>query len=576
MRRIARLALASVALALVPARAALAVCGDGVLQAGEVCDASAPNGDVACRGACIAPALAGACTCAVPSDDARDFVLLAREHLRLGNDVVVIDGHAGVASPLGVLVVGKGATMPSASHAVGDFARLLEGAQVGRLFSRNATVKPGAVVVNGGPFPFTLPLPAGYDLPPFPAAAPGSTLVLVPGGETVVLAPGAYGNVLVDQDGTLVLRGLSPASGAGLYEIEALRVGFSGHVVAHNPVVVNVADRFVLGGDAELGPSPATGLVAGDVQVNVHGKRVGIARSSIVRAYIRAPQGSAKLGKGAFVAGRIVADQIASTAKMLTLEGACGDGRLDPKEACDASAPGGDAACPGTCIAGDPSGRGQIALGQPGQCTCRCTGDADCNDGDKCNGEESCQGGACVIGFPLECDDHNACTRDCDATLGCVNEPVANGTACSDGNTCTTGDTCQSGTCTAGAAVLDGSSCNDGDKCTVGDTCQAGACTGGAARDCSDDNTCSVDTCDPVAGCQHTLLANGDPCSDGNACTVNDVCQNGACFPGDARNCDDGNPCTTDSCDVTNGCQHTPRPDGASCGAGTCHGGLCS
>src|SRR4029077_356780 len=165
---------------------------------------------------------------------------------------------------------------------------------------------------------------AADDLPPFPAAARGSTLVLVPGGETVVLAPGAYGNVLVDQDGTLVLRGLSPASGAGLYEIEALRVGFSGHVVAHNPVVVNVADRFVLGGDAELGPSPATGLVAADVQVNVHGKRVGIARSSIVRAYIRAPQGSAKLGKGAFVTGRIVADRIASTAGMLTLEGACG------------------------------------------------------------------------------------------------------------------------------------------------------------------------------------------------------------------------------------------------------------
>ena len=34
--------------------------------------------------------------------------------------------------------------------------------------------------------------------------------------------------------------------------------------------------------------------------------------------------------------------------------------------------------------------------------------------------------------------------------------------------------------------------------------------------------------------------------------------------------------CTTDSCDVTDGCQHTPRPDGASCGDGTCHGGLCS
>src|SRR5262245_48838191 len=50
MRRIVPLALASLALAFSPARA-LAVCGDGVLQAGEVCDASAPNGDVACRGA---------------------------------------------------------------------------------------------------------------------------------------------------------------------------------------------------------------------------------------------------------------------------------------------------------------------------------------------------------------------------------------------------------------------------------------------------------------------------------------------------------------------------------------------
>jgi len=523
MRGIRRLALASVVLALAPARAALAACGDGILQAGETCDASAPNGDVACRGACVAPALADACSCAAPSDDARDFVLIARDQIRLGNGAVVTGGHVGVASPLGILVVGKGATMPDASQAVGDFARLLDGARVGRLFARDAKVKLGAVVVNGGPFPFTLPLAAADDLMPFPAATPGSTLVVVPGGQTVVLAPGAYGDVLVDQDGTLVLRGLSPGSGAGLYEIEAVRVGFAGHVVAHNPVVVDVGDRFVLGGVADFGPSPATGLVAGDVQVNVHGKRVGIARSSTVRAYIRAPQGSAKLGRGAFVTGRIVADRIATTAGMLALEGACGDGRLDPNEACDASAPGGDAACPGTCIAGDPAGRGQIALGQPGQCTCRCASDADCNDGDKCNGEETCQGGVCVIGLPLECDDQNPCTRDCDATRGCVNEPVADGTACNDGNACTTGDSCQNGTCTAGPPVLDGSSCNDGDTCTVGETCQAGTCTGG-----------------------------------------------------DARNCDDGNPCTTDSCDPTNGCQHAPSPDGTSCGAGTCHGGFCS
>jgi hypothetical protein len=54
MRRFASLALGSIALALVPAHAALAVCGDRVLQASEACDARAPKGDVACRGACIA------------------------------------------------------------------------------------------------------------------------------------------------------------------------------------------------------------------------------------------------------------------------------------------------------------------------------------------------------------------------------------------------------------------------------------------------------------------------------------------------------------------------------------------
>jgi hypothetical protein len=76
MRRIARLALASVVLALAPARAALAACGDGVLQAGEVCDASAPNGDVACRGA------------------------RACDHLRLGNGASCGAGtcHGGLCS----------------------------------------------------------------------------------------------------------------------------------------------------------------------------------------------------------------------------------------------------------------------------------------------------------------------------------------------------------------------------------------------------------------------------------------------------------------------------------------------
>lgn len=84
-----------------------------------------------------------------------------------------------------------------------------------------------------------------------------------------------------------------------------------------------------------------------------------------------------------------------------------------------------------------------------------CTADADCDDGDSCNGTEQCEASVCVAGAPpppcddgdacngaevcdpstgaclpgmsLECDDGNACTDDrCEPALGCVN--VDNGT----------------------------------------------------------------------------------------------------------------------------------------------------
>jgi hypothetical protein len=257
----------------------------------------------------------------------------------------------------------------------------------------------------------------------------------------------------------------------------------------------------------------------------------------------------------------------------VTREGACGDGLLDPGEACDASAPGGDAACPGQCIPGDPQKTGQIALGSRGQCTCTCHADADCDDGNACNGTETCVDGACVLGVAPDCDDHNPCTRDCDPAVGCMHTALDDGTACSDGNPCTTGDTCQGGTCHAGTPVTDGTACSNGDPCTIADVCTAGTCVAGPARDCSDDNSCTADACDASAGCTHTFLAEGTPCT-GDACTVNATCRSHTCV-GSARNCDDGNPCTTDSCDPNLGCQHTALPDGDPCGAGTCRGGLC-
>src|SRR5262249_18848336 len=59
-----------------------------------------------------------------------------------------------------------------------------------------------------------------------------------------------------------------------------------------------------------------------------------------------------------------------------------------------------------------------------------------CSDGDGCNGLETCLNGACAAGTPISCEDGNPCTTDSCNGTGCVNTPVANGTACNNATVC--------------------------------------------------------------------------------------------------------------------------------------------
>src|SRR5262249_8348866 len=54
-------------------------------------------------------------------------------------------------------------------------------------------------------------------------------------------------------------------------------------------------------------------------------------------------------------------------------------------------------------------------------------------------------------------------------------------------------------------------------------------------------------------------------CSDGNICNGIETCRAGVCTAGTPLNCDDSDPCTMDSCEPSSGCQHTPVADLASC-----------
>ncbi|MGF1469159.1 MAG: putative metal-binding motif-containing protein [Sandaracinaceae bacterium] len=165
-----------------------------------------------------------------------------------------------------------------------------------------------------------------------------------------------------------------------------------------------------------------------------------------------------------------------------------------------------------------------------------CQFSADCSDDCFCNGLEVCNGGVCGRGDP-PCDDGSVCTVDScnEAEAACRNPPDDD--LCDDDNVCN------------GVEVCDGEN----------------GCLPGTPLNCSDGDLCTVDSCDPVAGCMNALRdldGDGfvsDQC-DGLDCNDNE--ETGAEINPDAEEiCDDGvdNNCDTlidlndgDACGPTN------------------------
>lgn len=176
--------------------------------------------------------------------------------------------------------------------------------------------------------------------------------------------------------------------------------------------------------------------------------------------------------------------------------------------------------------------------------------------------------GPCT-GNPPDCEvsagNTAACetNADCEEQLGVIGECFR--AVCDDGM-CRVED-------------RDGEPCTDNSECTASDTCAGGVCLG-TLLDCNDDNICTSDSCDPESGCRNNNLA-GTGCDDGSPCTVDDVCNDGACA-GTPKICNDGNPCTEDTCDLSSGnCASiaisSPCDDGDACtNSDLCKAGICT
>ncbi|MGM0576280.1 MAG: hypothetical protein ACQEXJ_11170 [Myxococcota bacterium] len=118
---------------------------------------------------------------------------------------------------------------------------------------------------------------------------------------------------------------------------------------------------------------------------------------------------------------------------------------------------------------------------------------------------------------------------------------------------------CVNGECVARPRT-DRIPCDDGDACTVDTVCVDGACAGGRTLECADDDPCTADTCDPATGCEHTVAPEDLACDDGDPCTTGDRCTEGTCAgePDPECACEADDDCTAfqdaDACNGTLAC----------------------
>ncbi len=216
----------------------------------------------------------------------------------------------------------------------------------------------------------------------------------------------------------------------------------------------------------------------------------------------------------------------------------------------------------------------QCPIGQVGfpACATPCTNAQGCGDGEPCTSDD-CVAGICVhLPFDATCAGSTACIK-----FGCVAGTcqMAKVTNCNDNNACTA-DSCDP---VAGCsqAPSGASACEDDKPCTAGDTCAGATCKAGTVpTNCDDGNTCTVDSCDAAKGCLH--VGTGAACNLGDLCSLGAVCNGASCTSVGAVDCSDAKPCTIDSCAAATGkCSSAPTSNGNGCedGAACTQGDLC-
>lgn len=262
-----------------------------------------------------------------PSRDINSYVLFAFEELnfkgRDGNPSrgFIRGGNIGVNNPdphgVGhspyspVLAIGGGGgghvvVMDDGTQVVADTVRIGETSSIWNLFANEVQNSFDPAVVRDPPVtPFTAPIIAPADLPTCPPFSPGTLNVTVPKGGSQALAPGSYGDVRVQDNGTLTL-------GAGIYNFKSFNNGKKVRILTDPGTDVRVAADMSTNDGSFVGPADCARFCVRGDGVSHNDATVSFGRNTEIHGQFLAPNGQIRLGHTTDLFGRFWSNTINS------------------------------------------------------------------------------------------------------------------------------------------------------------------------------------------------------------------------------------------------------------------------
>ncbi len=249
-----------------------------------------------------------------------EFVVFSQEQTHLRANAKVFTGNVGanisLPDPNGgaddkeEVEIGERVTMLQAgSKVIGDTVRLRSDSQVYDVNFNESFFSTNATILGNQISPRSLPV---LTMPALPAITPGANDVVVPANQSLMLAPGAYRNITVNHDATLILTG-------GIYQMEKLDIRQDAKLHFTGATEMRVKNEMDTDASAFIGPAPsASSLTASDIKFFCEGADDGgdlaatvvqIGERNTVIGNIYAPNGTVFLrantiGTGAFIGKR--------------------------------------------------------------------------------------------------------------------------------------------------------------------------------------------------------------------------------------------------------------------------------